>query len=268
VGVFLLPSRFDFIVLAYNRATLPPFTGELVRGWFLSTIHKHDIDLFNLLHSDSGPRPYAIRILRPIGKRMKVSKNRWIVNEGDRLTFSVSILKDEIETPIFEILVSIEKIRFGTLICYLDHIEVSKLSFSDNPEEISSRIGLVFRTPTFFNIKGRSFPYLFPDPIRIFSNLSTLWNAFAPETERIATESLLDWVSRNIMIKSYKLITREARIEKTKLTGFKGRAELIFLNDEKTKTAIKLLRFAEFSNVGEKRTYGFGVVNFIPLERK
>jgi len=259
--------RLDFIITADESGALPPFTGEYVRSWFLSTVKIHNAELFRFLHDCSGPKPYAIRPLRPIRKGMSVIGGYWRVYEGDKLTFSISVLRDDIKNNVLEAISDNENVKFGTILCQLNQIKEHELRYDEPLEKLGHRIGLIFRTPTFFNIRGRAFPFLYPDPIRVLSNLSTIWNAFAPRELKIDQRQFIAWVSKSIMVKSHRLFTREVEIKNIKLTGFKGRVEWIIIDNAMEGIVTNLLKYAEFSNVGEKRTYGLGVVNYYQLDK-
>ncbi|MHA1609198.1 MAG: CRISPR-associated endoribonuclease Cas6 [Candidatus Njordarchaeales archaeon] len=267
-----MPLSIEFRLVASKSGFIAPFTGGYVRGWFLVNIKQRSEELFKYLHEKQGMRPYAVKPLRPIGKKMRVLNRGWRIENGDRLTFGVSILKESIEDVIFEILVNTENFSFSNIECELDHIIVKKHSYSELlSKAYGARIGLSFRTPTLFDIRGREFPYLFPDPMRIVGNLLNIWNKFAPTEYTMPTDSIIDWASRAIKTKSYKLETREVIIENNaKITGFKGRVEWVILEGEREGITYlsPLLALAEFSNVGSKRTYGLGVVSITDLTKK
>ncbi|MHA1589180.1 MAG: CRISPR-associated endoribonuclease Cas6 [Candidatus Njordarchaeales archaeon] len=258
-----MPLRIDFFLTAETDSALPPFTGEYVREWFIQLIKHADLRLFTNLFFISNPRPYAIRPLRPLREKMRIINGHWIIWEGDKLSFSISVLRDDVNDNIIEIMRNVQLINFDTLDCRVDNIKIISIKYERIPSEISRRIYLIFRTPTLFNIRGRVFPFLYPDPIRVISNLSRIWNSFVPPYLRINREYIINWASRSISVKSYKLMTREVKIKGVKLTGFKGRVEWLVLNEEMMNDLARLIYFAEFSNVGEKRTYGLGVLSVV-----
>lgn len=260
-----MPFRIDFFVVTIDQGALLPFTGVYVREFFLKTIKHFNSELFTLLHSSLKPKPYAVRPLRSIENEMRTVGGYWVVSEGDRLTFSISILWDDVEEELLDIFERVDVVRFGAIDCEIYRKEVIEFRFDEPFSALSNHIYLIFHTPTFFNIHGRKLPFLYPDPIRVLSNLSTIWNAFTSKNREININKLLDWAKENVMIKNYELMTRELQIEEIKLTGFEGRIKWIILNEKMLDIVDKLLRFAELSNVGEKRTYGLGVTSYHSL---
>jgi len=261
-----MPLKIDFRLIASKSGRIAPFTGGYVRGWFLSNVKQKSQELFTYLHEGKEIRPYAVSPLRPIGKRMKIVDGKWSVEEGDELTFGISILKEDIEEKVFQIILDVDKFSFGNISCELDHIIARKHDYEElGSRTVGLRIGITFRTPTLFNIRGREFAYLYPDPIRVIGNLLNIWNKFSPRDLKMQSDEIIDWVSRSIKTKSYKLLTREVTIEGAKITGFKGKVEWIILNDQELVNISALMSLAEFSNIGSKRTYGLGVVKVTDL---
>lgn len=208
-----MPLSIEFRLVASKSGFIAPFTGGYVRGWFLTNIKRRSEDLFRYLHEKQGIRPYAVKPLRPIGKKMKVLNKGWKIDEEDKLTFGVSILKGSIEDAIFSILMHTEEFSFGNIKCELDQIIAKRHSYSElMSKNYGPRIGLSFRTPTLFDIRGREFAYLFPDPMRIVGNLLNIWNKFAPGHLIMPIDPIIDWASRAIKTKSFKLETREVKI--------------------------------------------------------
>jgi len=259
-----MPIQAKFHLIAQQDGFIAPFTGGYVRGFLLNKTKEKLPELSKYLHDARTVKPYAVKPLRPIKKKMQIINKGWKINNDDEVVFGLSILDERIENDVMHILMNIDDWKFGEIEFDLDKIEIEKKSYNDLAGELlNARMGITFHTPTLFNIKGKKVTYLFPDPIRIISNLLTIWNKFAPEKIRLPAYRIIEWVSDAIETKSYELKTREVTIEKIKVTGFKGRVEWVVLEGEKELLTYisPLLKLSEFSNIGEKRTYGLGVVS-------
>lgn len=259
-----MPIQAKFHLVAVKEGFISPFTGGYVRGFFLNRVREKSPELGRYLHDAKTVKPYAVKPLRPVDKKMQVIKNGWRIEEGDNIVFELSVLDESIENEVMNILINNKEYSFGKIGFELDRIEIMRKSYNELASELlKARIGLTFHTPTLFNIRGRKITYLFPDPVRVIGNLLTIWNKFAPEKIRMLTDRLVEWVSDAVEVKSYELRTREVTIENVKVTGFKGRVEWVVLEGERELLTYisPLLKLSEFSNVGEKRTYGLGVVS-------
>ena len=83
---------------------------------------------------------------------------------------------------------------------------------------------------------------------------------------KLSMEELLreELKKKHDYVREYKIVTKEVDIGKAeKIVGFKGHVGFL-IKDEKYKGWLYVLsRFAEFSNVGVKRTRGLGVVRLL-----
>jgi len=263
-----MPICIDFLITSVNDGYISPFTGGYVRGFFLNAVYGVSQDLANKLHDKKGIKPYSIKPLRPIGKKMNVVKGGWKIEKKDEMTFSISFLQDGLEAIILDALLNTEKITFSNIKFNLEKITVKRESYKDLASKVlGPRIGLEFKTPTFFKDPKLRFPYLFPEPKKIVSNLIKIWNAFAPPELRMPSEKVIEWSETAIETRSFELKTREAIIENVRIPGFKGRVEWIIIEGERGILTYlsPLLLLSEFSNVGQKRTYGLGVVKITDL---
>jgi len=153
----------------------------------------------------------------------------------------------------------------------IEKMEVNRRKYRDLLKILyNRRIGIEFKTPTMFSMKGTSIEYLFPEPSRFFGSLVSLWNTFAPHDLVMPEKSLMDWIKEAIRVKSYNLKTREIPIENVKITGFKGTIEYVVIEgrEQGLEMISPLLEFAHFSNVGIKRAYGLGSVIITDLIKK
>ena len=170
-----------------------------------------------------------------------------------------------------EALLSKTDLRFelGPFKFLLESVEVRVFPLADlcqtEDQEPPRTIDFEFLTPTQFTSRGSGHPMmLFPDPRYIFGNLVGIWNRIAGEARAIDRESLIDWVNSDVYVKYYSLRTRMVHLGKNiPFVGFIGRTEFTIRESDDTHKdwLFPLLRLARFSNVGNKRTAGMGVVD-------
>ncbi len=258
--VTTIPVLITVYLRAIENTAIPPFAGEGSRHAFFAMLGESEIA--TILHEIPGLKPYAIKPLRPIDGKKKVKNDRWVIREGTKLAFDIGILDPGIEDRILTDIVSMKKETLN--ICgatfYLEYFEVYKRSSYEDllPGKTTSFIGVCFRTPTRFSSR----PHLYPDPTQLFKNLLNIWNTYAEEEERIDSENFLDWISDRVDIRYYSLKTREVKIKNAKIVGFKGKTAYVIMDPEfeEAEYILGLLRLGLISNVGQKRTYGLGVI--------
>jgi len=266
-----MPTYIDFFLKVRKSGFISPFTGGYVRGFFLDTINRTYPELANKLHSSKGIKPYSVRPLRPIGKKMQVIKGGWKLEKDDQVTFGVALIKEGLEKVVLDSLLDTDRFTFGNITCELEKITVKKNDFKDFASKVfGPRIGIEFKTPTILKSPGFKHPYLFPEPKKIVSNLVKIWNSFTPSDLKMPTERIIEWAEAGIITRSYELMTREVIIENVRIPGFKGRVEWVIAEAEKGLLTYltPLLLLSEYSNIGQKRTYGLGVAKVTDLTIK
>jgi len=126
---------------------------------------------------------------------------------------------------------------------------------------------LSFRTHTYLANLGSSFHWMFPDAVRVFSSLMRVWNLFS-DGRRFDKEEYLaykEWLAKDAGVSEYELQTRLAVMKRKKATGFVGWVtyELRGQESEWNRITCMLAKFAEFANVGDNKTGGFGVTKLV-----
>ena len=111
-------------------------------------------------------------------------------------------------------------------------------------------IYLEFVSPTSF--KQKQLVQTFPLPDLVFSNLWRRWNAFAPEELQFAP---VEWEG---FVAAYELKTHALKLEGSTEIGAQGWVRYRFADEEQTRIANILARFAFFAGVGRKTTMGMG----------
>ena len=269
----MLKVVFDVVSLVTGY--LPMFTGHLVQGLFLHTIEKEDPNLSKQLHDVNAIRPYAVIPLHPMGFKKRLKSGMWEIEAGKSYRFGFSILDERLEKTIMDILLSVVdgNLKLGVLDFHVHQINFNKLSMEELlREELKKKhddniIRFKFLTPAQFKEKAKNYPTILPVPRLVFTNLARIWNTFSEV--RVYLEDFKEWVEKNVYVREYKIVTKEVDIGKAeKIVGFKGHVGFL-IKDEKYKGWLYVLsRFAEFSNVGVKRTRGLGVVRLLRYLRK
>jgi len=267
-----MPMLISLALVSLEEGKLPPFTGNLVRGWFLNSLREANPDLASKLHSALGPKPFSVKPLRPVGFKMNVKDGQWIIEPNRNYIFDIGIVDDEIIDDVFNVITkSAEKtVEFHKVPFKVDTITIKKKTYEElYSADIGPRIGIEFITPTAFSQPFIEFDYLFPEPVRVFGNLLRIWNKYAPKEYQFNPEEVLENCKKLIKVRSYKLRTREVQIEKNIIkVGVQGRMEIIVYEENLRKIIASLLGLSEFSNVGIKRTYGMGVIKYTDLSQK
>jgi len=100
--------------------------------------------------------------------------------------------------------------------------------------------------------------------------LINIWNTYAEEEEKVDSRFFLDWISERVYVRYYSLKTREVKIKDGKIVGFKGKVAYVVMDPEfeEAEYMLGLLRLGLISNVGQKRTYGLGVIAVRDLTNK
>jgi len=271
-------TRIYYDLVCINGGVLPVFCGFVVRGWFLDQVRCFDEGLAERIHGGVGFKPYAVVPLFPLEGERHVEDGFWVLDRGTKVRFGVSIFEERLGDVFLEgVLCGDGRIRFVKSDFQICGVDVERKGFVDFARdcwsrEVPPRIVLRFRTPTQFRIKGRKFPYVFPDAIRVFGNLSSVWNSFAPKDLHVDVDDFVDWVSRNVYVRAYELKSRSVYSKKgVPVVGFLGWVEYRVLdrNHMYAKWLYILTNFAEYSNVGWGRTAGFGAVTYhIPEEKE
>jgi len=263
-----MPIRIILHVRPIEEQHIRPFLGEETRKFFLSILPD------DLVEEIRGIKfaPYAIKPLHPLRPIKLVYNNMWVVSPSDRLALEFDVIDPKIEEllhkKIVEYLHELITIELGGGSFLLEKIISKAVPFKALLVEYAPQTFTIkFQTPTMIGRKRHPIeePYfrLFPNPRDICENLLKLWNKYSDIDPKINTEKFLDWVTRKVYVRHYKLRTREVTIEGKTIAGFKGVAGYIVRNTHKNFAhfLISLIRLGEISNIGVKRTYGCGVIS-------
>ncbi|MFQ6076391.1 MAG: CRISPR system precrRNA processing endoribonuclease RAMP protein Cas6 [Candidatus Bathyarchaeia archaeon] len=270
--------RFLFDVVASARGVLPPFTGHLVRAAFLSMVQKHSPSLAHRLHEAAQIRPYATTPLRskkgqPFARDQKTGAI--FIHENNLAKFSINSLTTPLGREIIDIVLKdladtefeLSQTPFRVIRVSVESLDPSSLL---KPPQRVAKFRLDFRTPTYFSAVGTTAICRFPDPVRIFGNLASLWNeCIAPELGdlKLPETDFINWVYQAVVVTGYRLWTRTTKLAQTiPLIGFEGFTHFAVVNPSNhfAPWIHPLLMLGTFSNIGQGRTAGFGVTYYSP----
>ena len=268
-----MPYKFRVSLSPVVGGILPWFTGGYVRGVFLDVLREFNANLANFIHDSPGVKPYAVELLRPVSGRFKVRGGVVSVERGREYVIGFKVLKDDLGFYFLNSLVDRRRIFLGNVEFRVVDVAVKKEDIRGFLNRVLlGRYKLVFHSPTFFKIRGKGFVYPMPDLRRIVANLLSIWNSFVPGDLYISIGPAIEAVEEGAFIQNVNIRTRDLIIEGTKYSGFTGEVELVITDKNPVAPAIlgTLLKLAEYSNVGEKRTYGLGQVTYhrIKVEKK
>jgi len=210
----------------------------------------------------------------PLEKRLKIEEQkvkpytisypRFFYGEKELITnFSVelSVLDEKLLEYFLEVFsMPSDELFIGDV--HIEKIKIKNLQEEDfedlllNNESIAEVI-LDFITPTI--LEKENVEYLLPDPVEIFSDAITKWNAFS--SKKINFEK--GWILKHIKITGVFL--RTLHVEMPKLppkVGFTGKV-FLRINTKSTLELNKILalkRFMEYSHLGKYTNLSFGKV--------
>jgi CRISPR/Cas system endoribonuclease Cas6 (RAMP superfamily) len=110
----------------------------------------------------------------------------------------------------------------------------------------------MFRSPTYLSSLGSRYNLLFPEPVRLFSSLMRLWDAFSTSKKfgRERLQTYKEWLERYVGITGHNLRTVLAEMGRKKAVGFEDWVTYEINSDDRwNKATVALGRFAEYSNV-------------------
>lgn len=267
--------RIELDIMPIENGRVNYFTGHLIRGAFLKLLSDVDSSLVDSLHSDIKLRPYSIQPVRfPFKGDQRTAL--WEFYPGEKRVFRINNLSKDVNASLLKAIFSTQgsTIKIGETNCIIDAIRFERTNFIDivlNSQKAST-FDFDFVSPTKFEIRSESFPMLFPLPAYVFGALGRLWNLFAPPDVNLNLDNLMNDVKSGVCVTKHKIRTTQVRIKgHIPVTGFLGRVRFKVSkeSDNILRNSLCLLsRFARFSGVGAKRSFGFGAVDVDILDEK
>jgi len=266
-----VPIEIGLEMYAEKPIILPFFTGHVSRGLLLHILRRVNPSLASSLHEADKPKPYAVTPLK-FKAREKTEKG-YLLDPGFPCRVVFKFLRNEIAKSLLEYFYSNSNVLIYDVVFHVASLNVKNESYEDlwnSAKKPTGAFRLIFLTPTYLATMGTDFHYLFPDHVRIFSNLMRLWNLFSDNKKFNMNDvpEYKEWLLKNMGVSRHKLATRMAYMRERKANGFVGWAEYeMKALDKWSQVTLVFARFAEYSNIGGNRTGGFGVTLFVSKDK-
>jgi len=268
---------------SYTR--LKGFYGRQAQAWLLKQIAGQDSNMADLMHSNTGLKPYTVSsLIIPEGGRREDDGELWLIPKQECLLRITSLSAQLSELLLAKVIPNVP----NTIRLKWSEFKILRLSKENGWdgqttfEELvhqseansSPNVTLEFASPTAFRSKG--IDLTLPTPDQVWRSLWWRWNTFAPDELRIdpmwpefASACI---VVREFVLRSMKVYFKKG--EKGAATGCAGLASYHLL-PEKRRSDYALLRhgaeqvmsslaaFALYSGVGHHTTVGLGQTRMI-----
>jgi len=271
----------------FKVGTLPPFSGPALHGVFFSWLKSVNPMLAAELHNAKSAKPFTVSNLQtgdgaeapalfmPTREIvLDTNKTYWFRLTSLDKRLSELLLERFYKQPPLSLEVFKHFFRVEKVIAeQSEHPWAGSSSwqelaqanfFADTAStSSSSRVKLIFFSPTTFKARERFFPV--PMPAQTFISLAARWNSFSPVPLDPSFGAFLD---ESVAINAYnlqtELVTMEGAKRGAKMVCFRGWCEYAsFERESEWNAALKMLaQFAFFAGVGYKTTMGFGQTLF------
>ncbi len=262
--------NIEFKVVPLESGNINYFSGHLIRGAFLAMLAEQNERLVTELHDGKAVKPYSIA---PVALRFKGDKREKLyrVVPGKPLYFRLSSLSRDVSMMLMRTALTSQDriVKIGETNCIVDGIRFSTQDYAGlaRADSISSRYKFIFLSPTLFEIRSETFPMLFPLPSYVFGSLASLWNRFAPEELHLDMDRTMEQLKSVVVATQHNIHTTQVRIKgHIPISGYVGTVMYKIAREassEARRIFTLLSRWAPFSGVGAKRSFGFGAVDTI-----
>lgn len=262
-----MPSDIGLEMYAEEPVLMPPFTGHLARGLLLHMVRRVDPAASSLLHELNVSKPYSVTPLR--FRSIYRGEGGYILDPSSPCRVNFRFLREDHAGLLIRYFQGQSEVLIYDTVFRVASLSFKSKSYEELEREARStdRFRLIFSSPTYLTTLGSRFHSMFPDPVKVFTNLMRTWNNFS-DGKRFGKEdhqSYREWLERNAGVCEYELRTRLAPMRLRRVVGFMGWATYEMGDQgEWNRVTSMLARFAEFSNIGGNKTGGFGVTRFIP----
>lgn len=241
----------------------------------MALMEKANPSLSTALHRDVATKPFTLSVPQ---QAVGLGRSAWL-KEGENYSVRITLLDETLFTNLAD---AVYRLNLDNTLA-LGEIRVAcnglvtvpapgnRAAFSSF-ERLADGAGtdpvvrLAFLSPCTFRSRGARGQrnVIFPEPSLVFSSLLSRWNAFAPESLRLA---LPDGAMPRIS--TYRLSTRPLGFGSYSETGFCGQAtyECLTASEEERRKLNLLADFAFFAGVGAKTTMGMGQCKRLALTR-
>ena len=276
------------VIKPKKSGTLPPSTGRAMHAVFLNWVKLANPALSVSLHETATYKPFTVSALAawngefiPTSSIFTTKSQDLILTPGQLYWFRITSLEaslseflvESLAGPAAPALPPVLNREFELVYVTTDAAKHPWAATETYPNLLSmvataqlnrrasqtTKVKLLFTSATTFKSNGRSLAL--PLPVQTFFSLANRWNAFSNQPIEAAFG---EWLEQNVSISSYELKSELIWLEGSptgpKLVGFRGWCEYVsFSSDEEWNYLLDLLaRFAFFSGIGYKTTWGFG----------
>ncbi len=194
-----------------------------------------------------------------------------LANREGYLIWTINLLDCELSQLIIEKLMSLNRIYLkqkdtdlivlNTEKSFLDEQQYFSRFFNDIPP--CRRFELEFLTPCAHKQGGEY--VMFPNIETIVNSLFKRYNAFVKNIS-LNDEAAKAHIIKNLKIARYSLYSSVFYLERTKITGYKGKVTVTIRGPEQlVRLAGALLSYGEYSGLGIKTALGMGAMKVTPI---
>ena len=250
-------------------------SGQLVHGWFLKLVERHDLGLAAELHPDRRHKPFTLSPLQPM-----VTPGGNTGEAANRRSYWLRITS--VAKPLSDLLLGLEAEGIGSVRLGGTEFEISQVAreASEHPwagtgnfadiwgrwmsgDHLPGRVRLRFVSPTAFEARKKTGNTLFPLPDQVSRSLWEKWNEHAPHR---LTDGVLKELGHLTRVEAHHLRTEAVKFKGSNgkdftEKGFVGWCEFSVGRDGSPDAhrALHLLAdFAFYAGVGLKTTMGMG----------
>jgi len=263
-----MPVEMTVEMYGEKDVALPRFTGYVSRGLLLHMLHQVDPKASQMLHEPERVKPYSVTRL-VFGSKGRTPEG-YVLDSMRPCRVGFRFLDDAYARGLFDYFTKMSSAMIFDTPFRIASITVNSKDYKELESEASplKAFRLVFETPTYLSSIGSPYHCLFPEPVRLFSNLLRLWSCFST-SRRFGKEehrAYKERLGKHVGVAEYELRTVLAQMRGKKATGFVGWVEYeVDVGDEWNMVTAMLAKFAQYSNVGGNRTGGFGETRFHPM---
>jgi CRISPR/Cas system endoribonuclease Cas6 (RAMP superfamily) len=293
---------FRLMMKASRSVQFSSYSGYACQYLLYELLSRFDKLMARKLHEQKGHSPYSITplmllggnpVMRYLDRGSSVQVTINVMVEGTRSSQKTNITREPAAkgsdlakalTKIFERLdeVVMNEVRF-----IIDNLEVESIPFSlfwNSSKEVL-KFSCSFVTPTRFSMPLRSISgnvdgsvkqmvlaptryVLYPDAERMLASLAGLWAAFASDSP-INIDEYRNWLKAGgVVCSGYPKGIRTVSLRPNgSSVGFLGQVRFTIPDDELyfsqyARFTEALLRMGQYTNVGDERTAGLGVIQY------
>jgi CRISPR-associated endoribonuclease Cas6 len=256
---------------ATKQAALPATTGHQAHALFLDLIRQVDPELSRRLHDEPNYRPFTVSPLS--GGRSQDGTIKLQLGQSCRLRLTLldggalwqCLSRRFLEAGKLELHLGAASFRLDRMLSTPDADSSGWAGYTDwatlTTTPATSRLKLLFTTPTAFNLGDKGFA-LYPEPPLVWESLIRVWNNNAPEPLKLDRPALSEYIKQQVLITDYELQTSTLHFPGYPQKGFVGVCTYKIGQQDQVaaRQLAALAEFSRYAGVGYKTTMGMGQV--------